>query len=159
MQVDIFAPIVPAVGLGGIALRQRLFDIQGTLVGLGVSKRGWCSMVGPFEARYYLGEGVVSFSVDVRNGKIFRVSAHPGYKGKLANGLWIGMPVQEAVELQPDIFYSEVDQTLLSSLHPGVAIDVDNIDPSPEEVLSMEIQAISVYVPELDTPAGQRGDW
>lgn len=158
-QLNLNAPIVPDYGLGGFVLRTSLIEIQDLIAGLEVFAPGSYRLVNPFEARYTLGSGEVEIGVDVRNGKIARLVARPGYKGSLFGKILVGMKVAEAFELEPRLYYDEAEETILCRGVPGVALDVSEIDPPPELVPAMLIDAISVTPHELHFLAGQKGNW
>jgi len=81
MKLQSEAKIIPNIGLGGLKLRAKITDIQELLTGLGVSKKGSFRIISPFEVAYSFAEGEVEATVDIRNGKIFRLTAQKGYAG------------------------------------------------------------------------------
>jgi hypothetical protein len=157
-SVQIDAPIVPNEGLGGLKLRSKIADIQDLLMGLGLYKSGSFELVAPFEARYRLGNGEVEVGVDVRNGKIFKLIAGPGYQGQMG-GIAVGMRMGDAMKQEPCLRYDEAEESVLLAGCPGVVLDVSEIDPLPESVPALPISAISVYAVEALQGGGQRGDW
>jgi len=156
-QLD--APIIPDRSLGGFDLRTHIRDLSDLLFGLGSWTEGFCELVSPFEARYRLGKGEIELAVDVRNGKVFKIVAYPGYKGKLFDKIVVGMRVKAAMEYEPRLFYSEAEAAILCQDFTGLTLDVPEIDPPPELIPDMTISAISVHIPELYTPRGMSGDW
>src|SRR5262252_1854549 len=91
------APISPNNGLGGLTIRTRIKDLQDLFIGLGITKEGSFDLVSPFDARYHLQKGEVTVSVDVRNGKVFMLSACNGYMGSLFGKIFVGMKVEDAI--------------------------------------------------------------
>jgi hypothetical protein len=158
-SLSIKSPIVPDKGLGGIELRTRLIDIQELFVGLGDRLPGSTCLVNTFEARYRFGSGEIEVGVDVRNGKVFKLTAGDGYEGMLLGRVFVGMKAGDAMELLPDLFYSEAEEGLLLRGRPGVFIEVADNDPPPALVPSLRIATISVYIHELDSVEGQKGYW
>lgn len=158
-QVWLDAPIVPNESLGGLTLRTKISDIQDLFTGLELYQSGSFSLVGPFEARYRLGAGEIEVGVDVRNGKVFKLIAGPGYRGTLLGSVSVGMVVGEAMEHEPCLRYDEAEEAVLYQGRPGVMLDVPEIDPLPEAVPTLPISAISVYAVEAFRGEGQRGDW
>ncbi|MBC6473203.1 MAG: hypothetical protein GDA48_10625 [Hormoscilla sp. GM102CHS1] len=142
-QLD--APIVPDRRLGGFDLRTPIRDLSDFLCGLGSWREGFCELVSPFEARYRLGKGEIELAVDVRNSKVFKIAAYPGYKGKLFDKIVVGMKVKTAMEYEPRLFYSEVEAAILCQDFTGLTLDVSEIDPPPELIPDMTISAISVH--------------
>lgn len=157
--ISLASPILPNQGLGGLTLRARIVDIQDLFAGLGLYKKGECSLVAPFEARYRLGDGELEIGVDVRNGKVFKLTAGPGYQGLLCGKVGVGMNAGEAMRREPGLRYDEAEEAIMLDGCPGVLLDVPAVDPLPEAVPDLAISAISVYAPEAFSPAGQKGNW
>ena len=155
-KVDIYAPIVADKSLGGLALRVRLYDIQ-DLVGSLLADS--CQLKSCFEAEYSLAGGKIGVAVDVRNGKVFRLTAYQGYEGKLFGSIRVGTSVGEAFSLEPKLYYDEAEELILCRGICGVSLEVQGIDPDPEAVPAMTIEAISVFAEEIDTQQGMRGIW
>jgi hypothetical protein len=155
--MDLDAPIIPGVSLGGYNVGTRLLDIRQDVSRLGQGEEGEISMVGPFQARYALGKGEVKFDVDVRVGKIYQVIAGRGYLGTYEGKLRVGMPIREAIKVVPEL---EIDYflpgfTLKSA--PGILIEVNDPDPELSFAIDMDVHAISVAFP--DEAKLQRGEW
>lgn len=157
LQLD--AEIIPNHGLGNLKLRLSICDLVELVTGLGVYKSGSFYLASPFEARYRLGEGQVEIAVDVRNGKVFKLIAYAGYKGKLFNKITVGMQVHQAMKLEPRLFYDEAEEVILCRGVQGLTIDIPEIDPPPNLVPEMEIKAISVFAEEINTLQGMKGHW
>lgn len=158
MMVDA-EPIIPAHGLGGVLLRRHISEYDSKIAGLGIWKPGHYRLVSPYEARYRIEEDFIEIAVDVRNGKVFKVTALPGYKGDLFGQIAIGMPVAAVIDADSRVYYDEASALILMNGVPGVCLDVPVDDPLPEEVIGLEVSAISVFVPEIETAAGNAGNW
>lgn len=158
-QIDPIAPILPDQSLGGLRLRMHVTGFAHLITGLGVSKPGRYEMASPFEVRYSFGNGSVQCAVDVRNGKVFKLMAGPGYQGDFDGKLHVGMTVEDALRIQPGLHYSEVDECLLCRGIEGIAFHVPAVDPSPSEVPRLSISTIVVFAKEIDTLKGQAGEW
>lgn len=159
ISIELNAPIVPNVGLGGLMLRTKLSDIQDLVKGIGLYKAGQAELIAPFEARYSLGMGEIEVCVDIRNGKVFKLIAGRGYQGLLLEKVAVGVQVQKAMTLVPQLYYDEREEGILIRGYPGVQIDVPEIDPLPESVPEMQIKAICVFMSEIDSPEGRAGTW
>ena len=153
------AEIVPNQGLGNLTLRSHISDLEDLLVGLGVYEEGSFRLASPFEARYRLGRGEIEVAVDVRNGKIFKLIAYEGYRGKLFGKIAAGMLVGDAMRLEPKLYYDEAEEAVLCRGVSGLTIDVPEIDPPAELVPGMPIKAIAVYAEEINTLQGNSGRW
>jgi len=167
-QISIDAEIVPNESLGGLTIRAKLTDIQELITQRWVQevsqkpaeqKEAAFQMQGPFVARYLLEDRAIEVFVDVRNGKIFQLTAKSGYQGTLFGVIRVGMSVSEAMTLEPRLYYDEGQELIMCKGVNGLAIDIPDTDPPPELVPTMNIFAISVYADEIDTIHGQDGDW
>ena len=159
MIVSKTAPIIPNESLGGLRLRDQLSSIQQLVLREGADTQGHYRLVRPFEASYDLLRGVVEVVVDVRNGKIARLSCHPGYVGLLFDAVRIGMTVREAMEARSCFEYNEAEELILCEGIPGISLSVAGVDPDPADIMDMRIVSISVFAAEIATAAGERGDW
>lgn len=160
LRLTIDEPILPAEALGGFALRDHLGALDDLLMDLylrNLQGARWYQLAHIYEARYDLGP--VQVSVDVRNGKVFKLIASEGYRGKLFDKIHVGMNAGEAMALEPRLYYDEAEEGIYVKDCPGVVLEVPEDDPWPEEVPSYPISAIAVYVPEVWTAEGMRGRW
>lgn len=153
------ADIIPNQTLGGITLRSNISDLKDRLAGLGAWKPGSFELVTPFEAKYKLGKGEVELYVDIRNGKIFKLAAGKGYRGKFCGNIFVGMIVRQAMAIEPRLYYDDSNEMILCKDVAGLAMEVPESDPLPETVPDMNIESIVVYATEIDTPMGQKGEW
>ena len=150
LDLQVNAPILPNEGLGGLKLRIPVTEIQDRLLAAFIAslpKNDWHALAGLFEARYRLGP--VEIAIDVRNGKIFRLSAYEGYRGRLFGKISVGMKVSDAIALDPRLYYDEAEELLLVRGCVGVSLDVPEVDPDPAAVPAYPIVAISVYAEEV----------
>lgn len=159
LDLHLGADILPNQGLGGLTLRSNIRDFENLLSGLGVWQEGSFKLVSPFEARYTFGNGAIEVAVDVRNGKVFKLTAYAGYQGRLFNKITVGMSVQHAMKLEPRLFYDEAEEVIFCKDVQGLVIDIPEIDPPPNLVQKMTIYAISVYAEEIMTGPGLKGEW
>jgi hypothetical protein len=159
-EIDIGAPIIPGVGLGGVELRTHIFDYDDLLFhARSGSQELEATIVGQYEARYTFRQAGISISVDVRNGKVFKITAYQGYQGTLFGEIRVGMRVQEALDRFPCLYYDEAFALVLCRTEKGVAVDVSEEDAPAERVPFLTIDAINVIAPEAFTPNGQHGKW
>ena len=155
------ADIVPNTSLGGLTVRTRLLDIQELIMDRLLSHKVSFEIdpYTPFSAVYSFHDIAIDVAVDVRNGKIYKISAIEGYTGTLFGKIRVGMPVSEAMQLEPRLYYHEGEELILCREVDGLSIDVPEIDPPTELVPTMNIHAISVYAEEVHTLQGNRGEW
>ena len=159
VQVDLEAPIVPDEGLGGLLLRRPLTDYWHLLPLPHGSKRAENFLASEIEARYRVASGAIDICVDVRNGRVFKLLARPGYRGVLFGRITVGMSVAEAMRLDARLHYDEREECILCRGVRGLSLDVPEIDPPPHLVPGMSVASINVYVHEVDTPDFARGAW
>lgn len=105
------------------------------------------SLASRFEATYGFLQCSVRVSVDVRTALVFKLSATKGYEGLLFERLKPGMSVAAAFDIEPRLFYFEPEGLILCKGVEGVCLDVNDDDPPPEMVPSLNVEAISVYLP------------
>lgn len=160
-QLKINEPIRPGQGLGGLRLRTEIGDYQDLILEKVSDETCTCELIRPFEARYAFEQGVIQVAVDVRNSKIFKLIAGHGYEGLLFGKIKVGMTVAEAMSLDSDLYYDEVEEAVLHRRPEGrgVVIDVPEIDPPPHMVPGLRISHISIHIEELTEPQAQRGSW
>jgi hypothetical protein len=153
-------PIVPDVGLGGYQARARLVDIQTDFRDLAVHNSGLYELVDAFEARYIIGRGEVTVSVDARNGKVIKVIAGLGYRGALFGRIRVGLKVFEARKIDPRLYLDYTWNGFAFHGVDGVFIDVDDPDPDDSFAWNMPIKSITVYAKEaFETAEGRMGLW
>lgn len=152
-------PIVPGKELGGIVVGTPFVLLADTLVEARMRDLVEYSLSTLFEASYRILDIAVEIVVDVRNGKISRLTAREGYIGTLSDGIGVGIRVHEALRIEPRFYYDEGAELILCREVPGVVLEVAAIDPDPDAVPAMLVHAISVYAAEVETAAGQRGMW
>jgi hypothetical protein len=157
--VQLDAPILPNQGLAGFLLRTHVRDLQEMFTNLALAEEITFELSRLFEARYRLGGGSVELAVDVRNGRVFRISAYSGYRGLLFGKITVGMTVREAMALVPSLYYDEAEEVVRCKDCEGVSVDVAQVDPLPHLVADMTIHAINVHAVEIDMLTGQDGHW
>ncbi|QDV38390.1 hypothetical protein [Tautonia plasticadhaerens] len=157
--IDLDAPIVPDEGLGGVALREELSTQLAGLLDASPGGDASFELVSPAEARFRPGDGEVEIAVDVRTGRIFKLIARPGYRGTLFGAIRVGMTAQEAMRLEPRLYFDEAEGALYCRGVAGVQLDLDDPDPPSGLVPGLPIVAICVFAKEIETLGGQDGDW
>lgn len=158
--MDISADILPDISLGGFKLRSSLGDIQEELEELYRQSMVVFQHYRLFEVTYRLSAGAISIAVDIRNGKIHRLSAGQGYQGTLFEAIKVGMPVGTALGIEPRLYYDDAEEMVFCRGVPGVSIEVPNtIAYAGKALTDLPIDSISVFVRELDTLSGQSGYW
>jgi hypothetical protein len=158
MDINTLDPIVPNSSLGGLRLRTHMSDMPELFRGLGITTLGSYGMASPFEARYLFGDGSVQASVDVRNGRIFKLIASKSYQGRFG-AIRVGMLVRDALLADTRLYYSEAEECILCRGVRGITMNVSAIDPDWSQVPWLPISDITVYAVEIETLEGQEGHW
>lgn len=152
MVIDLRKNPVPGVELAGVKLRSNYKDLlnSGSFKEVEVPSKE----VGKLSAL-----GCIEVSFDRRNGKVFRVSGLPGYEGKVDGLVGVGAPMPEVFGILPGVYFDEPEGVFRVLGKDGICLEGDLDDPLVEEVDKIFVQAISVYIPELDDELVQEGDW
>jgi hypothetical protein len=157
------APIIPAQSLGGVMLGSSIKNAQNLIARLQAqyisSGNKNFVLTTPYEARYEFKAESIVIWVDVRNGKIYQLTGITGYQGMLFGSIYVGMKVEDAITINPSLYYDENLGFVSCRGSKGLAINLPELDPLPELVPKMIIESISVYVEEAFTPKGNAGMW
>ncbi|MDY4382332.1 hypothetical protein [Pectobacterium brasiliense] len=138
-MIDINAEIIPSKSLGGITLGDNIGSYEQFFERY-VVKHVQDAL---FSVKYKIPSHYISISVDVRNGEIYKVTAHPGYQGGM-QGIYIG----DSTEKIPDsFFYDDCDEGYMDKSMDGVIIQTDIDDPLPEELIDAKVGEIAVFLP------------
>ena len=144
VQLDVNAPILPWKGLGNIPLYTHIKDLRDWLD----RERAVGELIGRFVIRYTIPDQISMF-IDPLNGKLFKLVALSGYKGRLFDQIYIGQPIDEVLRLEPSFEYDDFEEVFVSP--KGVFLETDPCTHT--------VDCISVFVKELETDAFERGDW
>ncbi len=142
-MIDIYASINPKFSIGGIKLRSHLreyYDIIPKLSWVDKETLDDCSayIFGSFHIRYEMRDTLYLF-FNILNGKLYKITALKNYQGPLFGKIKVGMEIEHLLELQPNLVYDEFEEVYS---YEGLAIETNEHGM---------IEAISVYVEELDT--------
>ncbi|MBN8585920.1 MAG: hypothetical protein J0M37_12590 [Ignavibacteria bacterium] len=158
--ININAPIIPNESLGGIKLRENKNSLIGQL------KQNKISYEVSYEnednkrvSLFSILEEIIIVSVDNKNSKIFRVTANAGYIACLFDKIKIGYTLQDVINTGEGFYYDEREDTILSSKHHGVSLDLDVPDYLATDVINPKIGSISVFAEDSMSLEGQRGKW
>lgn len=159
-NININAPIIPNESLGGVKLRENknslieLFNLNN--ISYEVSNENEDNKR---VSLFSILEEIIIVYVDNKNSKIFRVTAKAGYFARLFDKIKIGDTLQEILNCDEGFFYDEREDTILSSKHHGISLDLDVADYLATDVINPKIESISVFAEESITLEGQRGKW
>ena len=145
MGIDIYAPIIPYEGLGGIKLystREELKDIL-EMDGVTKDKEPWGGAI-----QYYI-EYKISLIFCVANDKLYKIAALEGYKGKAFGKVGIGMTEKELVEAEPSFIYDDFEEIWIT--HKGIAITMN--------YSTHRVDCIGVHVAEMCKSDFKEGNW
>ena len=118
------------------------------LESLGSSPQSY-RMLEPNTAEYEdKGSGVV-VCVDIRLGLVSVVTARGPFRGKSPDGIKIGMPVPDAIRLDPTLTHNEIYGVLEGTRHPGLFFELDDPDPLPGDISGLTITGLGVHDPDF----------
>lgn len=143
-QIDLKAPIVPYLGLGGIQLYSTFDDLKELLKGENVRKRNLTRN----SVRYDIGDSVMLFFL-LKNRKLFKITTNQEYQGKLFGLISTKTKEDEIARLEQSFFYDDFEEMWESS--KGVFIETD-----PETGTAAWI---SVFIRELSSAEFEKGEW
>ena len=114
-------------------------------------------LVSPYVAVFNIKSDFVNLHVDIRNGKIQKISAIEGYEGSF-NNIRTGMTFMDAVKIDDRIYYDEIEYCAFVNGVDGISFGFAEIDPDPQTIQSLKINEIFVFAIESLTLSGQEGD-
>ena len=144
--------IIPGKGLGGFSIGHKISDHSKLLEKHNILGRLRFAQVGIYSTQYLISDSPIEIYVDTRTGLIYKISAVNGYKGKFDNSVGIGTSAKNVLGLGKHFYYSELDEVILSSQIDGIAFELNENDPLPEEIDELNVEAITVFNPDLFKP-------
>lgn len=105
-----------------------------------------------YSTRYSFVGFPIEINVDTCTGLIYKISGIKGYSGKLNNSIGIGSSANDALNLGHSFYYDNCDEAILSKEVVGIAIELNKDDPLPEEIANLDVEAITVFDPEVFKP-------
>ena len=142
-MIDITAPIIPYVGLGGIRLYSTLEDLADIL------QYDAAPLILHGEWIRYDIHDCIELFFHLRNRKLFRITTLGKYEGKLFDGISVGSTEDDMLRIEPSFVYDEFEEVWETPM--GAFIEME---PSTNTV-----RWISVYIHELDSEEFDQADW
>lgn len=141
-MIDIYAPIIPYEGLGGIKLYSTMKDLRNIITGKNVVPE----VIFNEWIRFNV-DDFVSLEFDLFNGKLFRIGALENYKGTLFDKIYIGLPEEDLLKIEPTFVYDDFEEVYISPKCTVV------------ETFEQKVDCISVYIPGAMTAKFGEEDW
>lgn len=142
-MIDVYAPIIPFKGLGGIKLYSTLDEIKPLLEGEEVlveNQHGeW--------TRYEVKNKAYLFFHNKSN-KLFKITTLPNYRGAF-NNIGTNTTEEELTSLDSSFLYDDFEEVFESP--KGIFMQ--------SNPLTHKFSWISVYIKELDSPEFDAGQW
>ena len=151
--------IIPNISLEEFKLRISTRNILDYLENVHNKNNLDFKLINPYVALYTIKNRFIEIAIHLKVCKVQRISYIGEDKSVNWNNIHIGMKVSEALKLEPRLFYYERNLILLVNEVPGIAFDISEYDPEPEDVPNSFITGISVYAEESLTPQGESGNW
>ena len=143
-MLDIYAPIIPYEGLGGLRLYSTIEELLPVLNGLEITvDKSYYNWI-----RYDI-KDTVSLFFHNKNRKLWKLSALDNYKGKLFGKIGIGTTEEQLVALEPSFAFDEFEEVFESPKGIFIESYADNL----------QIFSISVYIKELNDPDFEEARW
>ncbi|WP_099190494.1 hypothetical protein [Tepidibacter mesophilus] len=141
--IDIYAPIIPGRGLGGVELRTHLNEYYDVLNNFDWrNKKNWIpECMSSFHVGYKK-ENICIMIFDILNGKLMKMTALKDYEGILLDKIKIGMSLEEALEKEENLIYDDEEECYKIQGVNGVIIEPD--------AYYKYIESITIYISELD---------
>jgi len=143
-MIDIYAPIIPWVGLGSIKLYESIKNLKELLDQDEIQY----VLYGRYMIRYEIKDKIYLF-FNLLNGKLFKITALKNYKGLLLNKIKIGMTSKDLLIIEPSFEYEDFEEVYVSK--KGIYIETN-----PE---TDKIEWISVFIKELETSEFMLAEW
>ena len=134
MRIDLDAPIIPWIGLGGIRLYSKVDEIKDILNAPETKKE-----VSYDDTRYEI-ENAIYIFVNNHNNKVYKLTATDNYRGTLFEQIKIGMNVNDILKIEPSFEYEDFEEVFISP--KGILVERD---------LNDIVFWISVHIEELNT--------
>lgn len=144
---DIYAPIIPYEGLGGIKLYSTLDELRPLLDAYHAKAVSYL----PYKdwTRYEIKDTAYLFFHN-KNRKLWQICALEKYKGKLFDKISVDMTEQELLQVDNSFVFSELSESFSSP--KGVFIET-------ETHTTGEIYGIAIYIKERDNPDFEEAKW
>lgn len=146
---DIYAPIIPYEGLGGIKLYSTLDELRPLLDACHAKLDRYSHLLYGDWTRYEIKDTADLFFHN-KNGKLWQICALEKYKGKLFDKISVGMTEQELLQIDNSFVFNEISETFNSP--KGVCIET-------ETHTTGEIYGIAIYIKERYNPDFEEGKW
>ena len=143
-MLNLSAPIVPYVSLGGIELYRTRIDLCELLEFEGVT-----STIINCEWIKYSIQNSVELYFHLKNDKLFRITTLDDYKGKLFEKIGVGTTEEDLLLAEPSFTYDDFEEVWESE--KGVFIEMD--------VGTNTVRWISIYIKELNADNFQEANW
>lgn len=101
-MIDIYAPVIPYVGAGGLSL-----GIAKEMVEQELMQQNFSSEVYENDVLLYSDEKTLELCFSLPENLLCRITALSGYKGKLFEKIEMGMPEDEIQRIEPTFVYDD----------------------------------------------------
>ena len=144
---DIYAPIIPYEGLGGIKLYSTFSELEPLLKAYNAEADSYL----PYKDwTVYVIESTAYLFFHNKNGKLWQMCAIEKYKGKLFDKIGVGMTEQELMRIDDSFVFNEITESFVSP--KGAFIET-------ETHTTGVIYGIAVYIKERDNPDFEEAKW
>jgi hypothetical protein len=137
-MIDINADIIPWESIGGIRLYSTIKELKNFLKDESKIKT---IVFHNLWIRYEV-EDILDLFFLLTNGKLFKITTLKNYKGKLFDKIYVGLPEDDLLKVEPSFVYDDFEEVYTSETK-GIFLETD---PNPN---GSTVRYITVYVKEL----------
>lgn len=141
-MIDIYAPIIPYEGLGGIKLYSTMKDLRDVITGKNVVS----SVISNKWIRFEV-DNSISLYFHLFNRKLFKICTLENYKGKLFDKIYVGLPERKLLKAEPTLVYD----------------DFEGVYETPKgafvETFGKKVKWISVFIREIEDDDFEEANW
>ncbi|PXV84584.1 hypothetical protein C8E03_1267 [Lachnotalea glycerini] len=143
-MINLEAPIIPWIGMGGIKLYSHISELKALLQ----NEKVECFLYDKFLVRYEI-KGKIYLFINLINGKLFKITTLEEYKGLLFDEIYVGQKTEDMLSVETSFEYDDFEEVYVSP--KGVFVETDSETET--------VQWISVFIKELETDDFEDGNW
>lgn len=141
-MIDLYAPIIPYESLGGIKLYSTIKELRDIITGKNVTSRVFFNEW----IRYDIDDSIL-LHFHLYNGKLFKISTQKNYKGKLFDKIYVGLPEEDILKVEPTFVYDDFEEVYETP--KGAFIETNG----------QTVEWISIFVRELYDKDFEEANW
>ncbi|WP_284085039.1 hypothetical protein [Acinetobacter haemolyticus] len=147
--LDIDAPIIPGKSIGNINIGDKLSKYL-NIIDERIKSKLLIQNIDINENKITFNKLPIEIFVKVDSDEIYKLSAGPGYKGKLNGVISIGDKAKDILKKDHNFYYDDFYESLLNRSQDGVILEFSNDEPWDENtnIEELFIQFITIFNPK-----------